>query len=245
MIRIMVNVFGRSLTLGVMGALTTGLLWGVAVPLLPMSLNPTAPAQAQTILKKGDRGEAVERLQRQLQQVGVFNGPITGFYGDQTETAVRQFQRSRGLNPDGVAGQHTLNLLAAVLAARNRQPQFQPFGEGSQGDRVGQLQLRLQLLGYLANAPTRNFDQATRSALTQFQRDRGINADGVVGQQTWTAIHSAISASQVRNMQERLRVAGFYRGPINGQLDAPTQQAIESARRLYGVSAAAVLRGSY
>ncbi|MEA5420284.1 peptidoglycan-binding domain-containing protein [Spirulina sp. CCNP1310] len=241
----MVNVSGRSLTLGVMGAIAASLLWGVAVPLLPMSLNPIAEAQAQGILKKGDRGEAVERLQRQLQQVGVFNGPITGFYGDQTETAVRQFQRSRGLNPDGVAGQRTLNLLAEVIAARSRQPQFQTFGEGSQGDRVAQLQLRLQLLDYLTNAPTRNFDRATKAALIQFQRDRGINADGVVGQQTWTVIHSAISTAQIRNMQERLRVAGFYRGSINGQLDAATQQAIESARRIYRVSAAAVLRGSY
>lgn len=239
------NVYGRSLTIGVMGAIAASLIVGVASPLLPMILNPSAQAQGQTVLKKGDRGEAVQRLQIQLREVGVFNGPISGFYGDQTETAVRQFQRSRGLNPDGVAGQNTLNILAAVIAARNRQPQFQTFGEGSQGDRVGQLQLRLQLLGYLTNAPTRNFDRATKAALTQFQRDRGINADGVVGQQTWTAVHSAISTTQVRNMQERLRVAGFYRGSINGQLNAATQQAIESARRIYGVSAAAVLRGSY
>lgn len=201
--------------------------------------------QTKIILKKGDRGDAVRQLQTQLRQVGSYNGPITGFFGDQTETAVRHFQRSRNLNPDGIAGQSTLDALAAVIAARNRQPQFQPFGQGAKGDRVRQVQLRLQLLNYLSRNANGNFDRTTTEALARFQRDRGLAGDGVVGQQTWTVLQNAITQAQIRDMQERLRGAGFYRGSIDGLLGTATQRAIEAAKRVYGVSAAAVLRGSY
>lgn len=53
------------------------------------------------ILKRGSRGEAVVKLQRLL---GIGDDGIFG-YG--TERAVKDFQRSRGLYPDGVVGKAT------------------------------------------------------------------------------------------------------------------------------------------
>lgn len=239
----------KSCTLG-----TVGLIVG-AIATSPLVDSPPAAnaaairtaklAQTKIMLKKGDRGDAVRQLQTQLRQVGSYNGPITGFFGDQTETAVRHFQRSRNLNVDGVAGQSTLDALAAVIAARGQQPKFQPFSEGARGDRVRQVQLRLQLLNYLSRNANGNFDRTTTEALARFQRSRGLAGDGVVGQRTWTVLQNAIATSQIRDMQERLRGAGFYRGSIDGRLGTDTQRAIEAAKRVYGVSAAAVLRGSY
>jgi peptidoglycan hydrolase-like protein with peptidoglycan-binding domain len=107
------------------------------------------------------------------------------------------------------------------------------------------VQLRLQLLNYLSRNANGNFDRTTTEALARFQRSRGLAGDGVVGQRTWTVLQNAIATSQIRDMQERLRGAGFYRGSIDGRLGTDTQRAIEAATRVYGVSAAAVLRGSY
>lgn len=53
------------------------------------------------ILKRGSRGEAVVKLQRLL---GIGDDGIFG-YG--TERAVKDFQRSRGLYPDGIVGKAT------------------------------------------------------------------------------------------------------------------------------------------
>ena len=67
--------------------------------------------QSKGILKVGDKGSDVTRLQNSLKNRGVYNGPVTGYYGDLTELAVRRFQASRGLRVDGIAGSQTLSVL--------------------------------------------------------------------------------------------------------------------------------------
>lgn len=62
-------------------------------------------AEADGILVKGERGDAIRRLQEKL---GV---PIDGHFGASTERAVIAFQASRGLAADGVAGPRTLSAL--------------------------------------------------------------------------------------------------------------------------------------
>lgn len=64
----------------------------------PVSANA---AQSEVVLKKGDRGPAVELLQRAL-GVGT-----DGVFGRVTARAVRKLQRSRGLTVDGVVGRQT------------------------------------------------------------------------------------------------------------------------------------------
>ncbi|MHA6159505.1 N-acetylmuramidase domain-containing protein [Pseudomonas sichuanensis] len=64
-----------------------------------------------TILRHGDRSQAVRDLQRRLNERGA--QLITdGAYGDATEAAVRAFQLKQGLVSDGVAGPKTLASLA-------------------------------------------------------------------------------------------------------------------------------------
>jgi hypothetical protein len=58
-------------------------------------------AQTEVVLKRGDRGPAVETLQRAL-GVGA-----DGVFGRITARAVRAFQRSHGLTVDGVVGPQT------------------------------------------------------------------------------------------------------------------------------------------
>jgi Transglycosylase-like domain/Putative peptidoglycan binding domain len=58
-----------------------------------------------TSVKRGDRGQAVTLIQREL---GV---PADGVFGPQTERAVKRFQRRRGLVVDGVVGPQTRQAL--------------------------------------------------------------------------------------------------------------------------------------
>ena len=66
-------------------------------------------AKKYTLLE-GTRGEDVDSLQRQLVDLG-YMGKTTGYYGDETVKAVKDFQERNGLSADGKTGEHTLDLI--------------------------------------------------------------------------------------------------------------------------------------
>ena len=67
-------------------------------------------AAARPILRLGDDGDQVAALQAVLAAKG-FAIPTDGHFGVATDTAVKQFQQSRGLQADGVAGPRTWQAL--------------------------------------------------------------------------------------------------------------------------------------
>src|ERR1041385_5566795 len=58
-------------------------------------------------------GPPVRRLQKRLAALGFDPGEIDGVFRKPTEKAVRAFQKSRGLEVDGVVGKETLRALAS------------------------------------------------------------------------------------------------------------------------------------
>ena len=67
--------------------------------------SETWPVLVVTV-RNGSSGEAVRGAQSQLRAHG-YGVTVDGFFGTQTETAVRSFQSSRGLGVDGVVGPFT------------------------------------------------------------------------------------------------------------------------------------------
>lgn len=65
-----------------------------------------------------------------------------------------------------------------------------PYGEGDEGVGVRVVQTKLIELGYPvgASGADGDFGPATDGAVRAFQRDHGLNDDGVVGQLTWNAM---------------------------------------------------------
>jgi hypothetical protein len=83
--------------------------------------NETALRVALTqgqALRRGDRGVAVENLQKGLQALKFATGTPDGVFGATTEAAVVDFQQSNNLSPDGIVGADTVRLLNAALAVR-------------------------------------------------------------------------------------------------------------------------------
>lgn len=85
---------------------------------LPDRRNRTARARAvlsgetpRPLLRKGDKGESVELLQRALAARGFSPGAIDGDFGPGTERAVKAFQTDARLQADGVAGENTWKAL--------------------------------------------------------------------------------------------------------------------------------------
>ncbi len=67
-------------------------------------------SSSRTTLRRGSRGSAVVELQQALNKSG-YSLASDGIFGTATDTAVRSFQRARGLNPDGIVGPQTWGAL--------------------------------------------------------------------------------------------------------------------------------------
>ena len=66
-------------------------------------------------LRIGSRGPMVEFLQNILIYLGLYNGEIDGIYGQNTASAVKQFQTQNGLTSDGIVGLRTWRALRPYI----------------------------------------------------------------------------------------------------------------------------------
>ena len=92
---------------------------GVWTYVEPVSLSPTwvhfdrrfgTPACASggfPLIKRGSRGNYVCIAQDDLNTLGYRTGGLDGVFGEQTYSAVRRYQSSRGLSVDGIIGCNT------------------------------------------------------------------------------------------------------------------------------------------
>lgn len=115
----------------------------------------------------GNRGVDVTAIQLLL---GV---AADGVFGSGTESAVKAFQRSRGLVDDGIVGPSTWSALTPTLRA------------GDSGAGVRALQTQLNAKARLSLAVDGQFGPATTTAVRNFQSAHGLTVDGVVGPTTW------------------------------------------------------------
>ncbi len=142
-----------------------------------------------------------EALNQQVAHVGVAQD---GIFGPQTERAVIQWQKNLKITPDGIWGPATeqathdlfvfLNNLPAVAPSNPffdalNDARTQVLRQGSNGGAVKIAQLALNGKGYRLVGDG-IFGPATDSAVRRFQSSRGLQADGIVGPQTWNALLS-------------------------------------------------------
>ena len=76
----------------------------------------------QPVLRSGSRGSAVIELQRRLTASGYSPGAADGVFGSLTDRAVRAFQTTRRLTPDGVVGPQTWAALGSGAAPSRPSP---------------------------------------------------------------------------------------------------------------------------
>lgn len=74
--------------------------------------EPTDEATPARVLERGDRGQAVTRVQQRLVELGYWLGAADGVYGALTEQAVLAFQGWEGITRDGRVGPETRRTLA-------------------------------------------------------------------------------------------------------------------------------------
>ena len=121
-----------------------------------------------SILKRGMKGAPVKRLQEKL---GV---TADGDFGPGTQKAVREYQEKNGLSVDGIAGPDTFTAMGLHELVLLR--------VGSRGEQVKKLQQALNI-----DADGR-FGPGTKKAVMDFQRDNGLEVDGMAGPETLAKI---------------------------------------------------------
>jgi peptidoglycan hydrolase-like protein with peptidoglycan-binding domain len=143
-------------------------------------------------LSIGATGHDVRRLQRIFVMMkALVPGDITGSFDTTTEHAVKDFQGGAGLIVDGIAGPATWQALPA-------DPGTTVLARGASGSVVTALQQGLKRYSTPATDPGQvdgDFGPKTEAAVRAYQQDRGIQVDGVVGDQTWWVPAGAAGAT--------------------------------------------------
>ena len=169
-----------------------------------------------TALRVGSQGSSVQRMQNFLNRIRV-NFPLiprisnpNGYFGTDTEDAVRTFQRTFNLTADGVIGRSTWNKINFIHVGVIRLAELDSEGErvglspepptvvlrqGSRGADVNHLQFLLNVIApYYTTVPfvikDSVFDSVTKNAVVAFQKTFGLAQDGVVGPATWNKLYA-------------------------------------------------------
>ena len=125
-------------------------------------LVPTPEPRPQAIADATAPEELVREVQGLLTELGYRPGPKDGILGPWTETAIRAFQETRGIEPDGrVTGGliEELETVRKIVAVRNAQEQ-------------------LARLGYDPGPADGDMGPRTQRAIAAFEADAGVTPRG-------------------------------------------------------------------
>ena len=156
----------------------------------------------QKNISQGSRGAEVWAIQRRLQARGFDPGAVDSIFGVRTAKAVRAFQKSVGLTVTGAVDDTTWTSLAKPsfssrkLIQRAKPPTPEQnqvvevektLAKGNRGSKVKTLQIRLRIMGFNPGPIDGIFGMKTIGAVKEFQKSKGIQADGIVNKKTWEA----------------------------------------------------------
>lgn len=163
------------------------------------------------LIRAGDAGPAVADVQHRLARALDVALPADGSFGPVTLQAVRSFQRERSLPADGIVGAETWRALVEAGWALGNRLLWQSR-RMMRGDDVRELQHRLNALGFDAGSEDGVFGPLARAAVEEFQRNAGLDVDGVAGPQTVSALRRMERAHQSGGVGIRAREREWLRG---------------------------------
>ena len=176
-----------------------------------------AQASYPGILRIGSSGQEVFEMQEFLNAIAVNYPiipvifPVNGVFEENTEAAVRAFQRQFNLNVDGVVGKATWYKISYIYAAVRKLAELgsigriedlysgqypgTPLRQGDRGVEVQLLQFYLSSISVfypqIPNVPIDGiFGQNLLKAVLNFQQNFGLIDDGIVGRSTWEKIYA-------------------------------------------------------
>lgn len=188
---------------GIVGEKTWNKLVEVFNEVFP--LMPTYPEivpYPNAIFKLGSKGVYVRLIQQYLTILSFFLPEIKpleidGIFGPKTKENIIAFQKKYGLDPDGIVGKETWNKLITVYQQIFELLQYPNtlIKQGEKSDYVRYMQYFLNELSayYPELLPVQIdgiFGTEMKKAVILFQKQFGLEPDGVIGKATWNKIIS-------------------------------------------------------
>ncbi len=180
--------------------------WKYLLPLI-FTLSILSIVSSALALERNDRGPSVKKLQQQLKAAGFYQANITQVYDFNTEHAVRRFQKASGLTVDGIASTNTLQ----------------------------------KLKNWRAPKVISNTTKKPKPATTQARTSRTVVKTTTTSTTSTNSSSSSKSkflargseGNEVKVLQQRLRIAGFYYGNANGIFGPITEDAVKKFQAAY------------
>src|SRR5712691_11709280 len=150
-----------------------------------------APVLAALVLAGAATAAGTARMaavQHALRERGVYTGAIDGVAGPQTTDALRRFQASVGLVPNGTLGPATQRALGLVKLGSRL------LARGATGSDVLQLQFLLAWHGFPSGDFEGVFNDHVEKALVTFQRWAALEPDAIAGPSTLAALRDPLPA---------------------------------------------------
>ena len=179
------------------------------------SSNNSSTQSKPTSWRNGSTGEEVKKIQNRLAELGYYTGAIDGHFGDATEKAYRAFQTAAGLTVDGIAGsdrdvlysdnapyapkveettapneEKTEEKAEEETKPEQEETESTEYKSGDENDEVKAIQGKLAQLKYFDIEPTGYFGDYTVQMVMNFQLANGLEATGVVDEETYNLLFS-------------------------------------------------------
>ena len=185
----------------------------------------------------------VTALQTRLTELKYYHDEITGYYGEITSNAVKQFQKNNELDATGNADPETQLRIFSKDAKVNPNADSVMFGDS--GAKVTKLQKRLIELRYLSGVVNDKFDEATLAAVKEYQNNAGLEesdglsadelevlySDEAVKSANYSTLRFGFSGDDVAQLQSRLASLKYYDGKTSGVYSKAVVSAVENFQK--------------
>ncbi|MUG94165.1 cell wall-binding protein [Scytonema sp. UIC 10036] len=213
----------------------SGKAWKYMLP-LALILSVLNVYSSALALEQGDKGPSVRNLQRELKRTGFYQAPITQVYDVSTEEAVRRFQKAAGLEVTGVAGPVTIQKLDGWETEETPQSK-KPSVESSTAKKPSSQNTQVKKPSAenpQAKKPSSQNTQAKKTSVENSQAEKTSSETAVANKRRdANLLQRGDEGEDVKILQERLRVAGFYYGNSTGIYGPITEDAVKRFQEAY------------
>jgi peptidoglycan hydrolase-like protein with peptidoglycan-binding domain len=214
-------------------------------------------------LRLGSAGESVSQVQAMLKLMGFYDGPVDGFYREQTQVAVTNFQTAAGIQADGIVGQTTWQYLlpspdntssATIPVATTTaleptpEPVPEPIPAAATPEPTPVASNPAPANSAPANPASTNSTPANPAPASP--APAATNPSSAVTSTTPANPNPSVDLPVLRlgthgpavvRLQERLKALGFYSGELDGVFGQLTEVAVQQMQRRHNLQADGVV----
>lgn len=221
-----------------------------------ITISSAFAVERYEVLMTGDKDNWVTELQGELYKQGYLKQKPTGYFGTNTQDAVIQFQKAKGLTVDGKAGPLTRQALlgdkyTAITGKRlttGAKTEAEVYYPGDRADEIKVIQQKLKDLEYYTYSNiTGYYGPITEDAVRRFQSVNRLTVDGIVqgdtlkllqsGNAKYFVLYPGDKGDLVVELQKRLKELKYFSGSTTGYFGNVTETALKAFQKANNLEA--------